>query len=428
MTKAAIYARVSTSEQIKGYSIDSQLEKCREYASSLGLTVVTEYIDIGSGTGDKRPDFQRMIKDALTGQFKTIVLNSFDRFARNMEHAVIYKSLLRKEGIRVLSVIEPIDQESPLAFIHEGIIDLFAAFYSVNLSAKIKAGQSKAIQNGRWPHAAPTGYINRDGWVEVAETGANIARAFREFATNNYTLETWTETAYRLGIVHASGKKIIQSTWSKIFNNRFYVGVLSWNGQEIQGLHEPLVDQETFDRVQAVLRFNENTARHRMYRPYLLRGLVWSMDSSSPMVGATGKTNKGGWKYYRSQRHRPEGSKHTVPASVLESLVEPALYSIVVNAHDLARLENVLDESLLLALRVAPHLGAVYHWLKTDEQRRALLCVVVSKYGIKVSGHEIVEIEPLPPFCFRFVTKKVEHHRGEPLILFLGVQPCVFAV
>lgn len=397
--RAAIYARVSTSEQVKGYSIDSQLEKCRDYAATLGLTVVNEYVDAGSGTGDKRKGFQRMVQNGVAGIFKTIIVYSFDRFARNMEHAVVYKSLLKREGVQVLSVIEPVDQESPFAFVHEGIVDLFAAFYSVNLSAKIKSGQAKSIEKGKWPHIPPSGYIKKDGWVEVAETGAGIQRAFKEFATGKYTLGTWTEAARQMGITWSSGRKIAMSTWSKIFNNRFYVGVLSWGDQSFKGLHEPLIDQETFDQVQAVLRGNENSAKHYTYRHYLLKGLVYSEDACSQMVGATGKTNMGGWKYYRSTMRRPDGTKHSIPAEVLEGQVEKVLESVVVAPQDLEGLK--LDESLLLALRVSPHLGAVYHWLKTDKERQYLLNLVVSKYGLKVSGSEIVTIDPLPPFCFK---------------------------
>ncbi len=406
----AVYARVSTSEQIKGYSIASQLEACREYVTGLGGQVMKEYIDAASGRDDqKRPQFQRMVKEALAGKFSAIVVSSFDRFARNMEHAVVYKSLLRKEGIQVISVMEPLDQSSPLAFIHEGIIDLFAAFYSINLSTKIRSGQAKAIQAGRWPHKAPLGYANRGGWIEVAETGEKIAWAFREFATGYYTLETWADTAYAAGIT-SSGRKISFSNWSKTFHNRFYIGVLSWNGLEITGKHEPLVDEATFNQVQEVLRRNDRQAVHRVYRPYLLRSLLFSLDTQSVMTGATGKTNKGGYKYYRSRKT----PYHSVPAEVLESQIETVLQRVTVSPHDLANLENRLDGSILLALRVAPHLGAVYHWLKTEEQRHALLGTVVARYGLKVSGKEIVDVEPLAPFGFKFEMGEVEVITAEP--------------
>lgn len=418
MTNCAIYARVSTAEQIKGYSIAAQLDTCRAYITGQNWTLAGEYVDALSGTDDQRPEFQRMIKAALAGEIRVIVVSSFDRFARNLEHSVVYKSLLRREGIQVHSVLEPLDQNSPMSFIHEGIIDLFAAFYSINLSAKIRHGQSKSIENGRWPHKAPIGYENKDGWVEVAETGESIIRAFQEFATGRYTLESWTAAAFQMGIVNSKGGRIAMSHWSKIFNNRFYVGLLSWNGQEIKGSHQPLVDEELYSRVQAVLRGNERYVQHRVYRPYLLRSLLWSVDAACTMNGATGKTDAGGYKYYRSRQRTSTGSYHSVPAEILEGQIETVLSSVFVSPDALSELDGILDSSILLALRVAPHLGAVYHWLNSDEQRQALLNVVVSRYGLRVSGREIVDVTPLPPFGFKFEMGKVEVCRDEPLYSF----------
>ena len=122
----ATYARVSSSEQVKGYSLDAQVQTTSNFAQSRGWTVVAEYVEPGlTATNDQRPQFQRMIQDALSGQFEIIVVHSFDRFSRNMEDAVVYKGLLRRDGIQVVSVTEPVDPNSPLSFVYEGIIGVF---------------------------------------------------------------------------------------------------------------------------------------------------------------------------------------------------------------------------------------------------------------------------------------------------------------
>jgi site-specific DNA recombinase len=382
-----------------------------------------DYIDPGlSGTDDNRPEFQRMIKDALSGLFKVIVVHSFDRFSRNLEHIVLYKGLLRREGVQTVSVIEPLDTGSPFAFIHEGIIDLFAAFYSINLSAKIRAGQKKAIEQGRWPRKPPKGYkMVGGGVVEVAENGAQITWAFDEFATGKYTLETWAERAYQSGIRNSKGDRLQPSHWSYIFNNPFYTGILVWNDQQATGQHQSLVDRETYDRVQAILRAHEGWVEHKVYRSFLLRGLCYSLDANSIMTGATGK----GYEYYRSRAQTPAGTRHHVPAKLLEAQLVTILQRVTIVPHDLNRI--TVDESMLLALRVAPHLGAIYQWLKDDEQRLALLKMVVARYGLKVSGQTIVDVDLLPPFCFALDITTVGHTRVEPYPYFLfipqGVAP-----
>lgn len=413
----AAYARVSTVEQ---NSIASQLEACHYYGTGHDWTLYQDYIDPGlSGTNDNRPEFQRMIKDALSGLFKVIVVHSFDRFSRNIEHTVIYKGLLRREGVQILSVIEPLDTGSPFSFIHEGIIDLFAAFYSINLSAKIRAGQKKAIEQGRWPRKPPKGYKMVEGVVEIGGEGAQMTWAFSEFATGQYTLETWAERAYRAGIRNTKGGRLQPSHWSYIFNNPFYTGELVWNGQQASGRHQPLVDGATYDRVQAVLRANEGWKEHKRYRSFLLSGLCYSLDANSIMTGATGK----GYKYYRSRAKTSAGTRHHVPAEILEAQIATILQRVTIAPQDLNNI--AADESMLLALRVAPHLGAIYQWLKDDEQRRALLKMVIARYGLKVSGQSIVDIDPLPPFCFAFDIKLVGQTRVELYSLFIpaGVQP-----
>jgi DNA invertase Pin-like site-specific DNA recombinase len=395
----AIYARISNNEQISGYSIATQLEKCRELAASQNWPVVAEYVDLArSGTDDQRPEFQRMIRAALTGQFQTIIVYSFDRFARNIEHAIVYKSLLRREGgVQVVSVIEPVDKESPFAFIQEGLIDLFAAFYSINLSAKTRAGQEKAVKQGRWPKRPPFGYKRSQDGIEPTEIGPQITWAFSQFATGKHTLESWADTAYQKGIRNLSGGKLKASHWSYIFNNPFYVGVLSWNGQEFPGLHQPLIDRTTFDQVQAVLRTNENNVVHRAYRSFILRGLLYSLDADSIMTGATATGKGGKYEYYRSRAKTPAGIRHHVPAKQLETQITAVLKNVGINDNDLERMR--VDEVLRLALQAAPTVGAVYKCLRSDEQRRGLLKLVVAQYGFKVSGLVITQVEPLAPFC-----------------------------
>src|SRR5687768_9821207 len=85
-TLAAIYVRVSSKEQVEGYSLDAQRRACRELCASRGYQVVAEYADEGlSAHTDnltKRPGFAQMLADAEGGRFGVIVVHKMDRFAR----------------------------------------------------------------------------------------------------------------------------------------------------------------------------------------------------------------------------------------------------------------------------------------------------------------------------------------------------------
>lgn len=123
--RAVCYARVSSKEQAeKELSIPAQLEAIRNYCKQKGWKLVHEYIDAGkSAKTDDRTEFQRMIAMAKkqNRNFDIIVVHKFDRFSRNRDDHVIYKSLLKKMGVLVYSVTEQTDPETPHGFLLEGI-------------------------------------------------------------------------------------------------------------------------------------------------------------------------------------------------------------------------------------------------------------------------------------------------------------------
>lgn len=87
---AVIYARYSSQGQNE-QSIEGQVRICTEYAQSKGFTVVKTYMDRArTGTNDHRPDFQKMIADAVSGAFEQIIVYKFDRFARNRVDRILF--------------------------------------------------------------------------------------------------------------------------------------------------------------------------------------------------------------------------------------------------------------------------------------------------------------------------------------------------
>lgn len=108
--KAVIYARYSSDNQ-REESIDGQLRECMEYAKFNDIDVVNSYIDRAlSAKTDNRPNFQRMIKDSYKGLFDVALVWKLDRFARNRYDSAHYKTILKRNGVRVLSAKETISE------------------------------------------------------------------------------------------------------------------------------------------------------------------------------------------------------------------------------------------------------------------------------------------------------------------------------
>ena len=134
-TPVALYARVSSDRQDVDLSVAAQLRALRDHAHKNGYLVVREYVDEAeSGRVADRPEFRKMLDEATKpdAPFEEILVWKFSRFTRKREHAVAFKSMLRRKGVRVVSITEQAD-DSPTGKLLEGIIESVDEFYSENL-------------------------------------------------------------------------------------------------------------------------------------------------------------------------------------------------------------------------------------------------------------------------------------------------------
>ena len=158
---AALYARVSSDRQDVDLSVSAQLRALRDYAQRNGYLVAREYVDEAeSGRIADRPQFSRMLDEATKPEapFKEILVWKFSRFTRKREHAVAFKSMLRRRGVRVVSITEQAD-DTPTGKLLEAIIESVDEFYSENLAQEVSRGMREAAMRGFWMTSyAPYGY------------------------------------------------------------------------------------------------------------------------------------------------------------------------------------------------------------------------------------------------------------------------------
>ena len=150
LTPAALYARVSSERQDVDLSVSAQLRALKDYARSNGYSVAREYVDEAeSGRVADRPQFREMIEEGSQPKapFEVILVWKFSRFTRKREHAVAFKSMLRRKGIRVVSITEHAD-DSPTGKLMEAIIESVDEFYSENLAQDVVRGMREAASRG----------------------------------------------------------------------------------------------------------------------------------------------------------------------------------------------------------------------------------------------------------------------------------------
>lgn len=131
--KAVIYARYSSDNQTEA-SIEGQLRECMEFADRTGIDIIGNYIDRAlSAKTDNRPEFQRMIKDSYKHAFDCIIVWKLDRFARNRYDSAHYKTLLKKNGVKVVSAKETIAPGSE-GILLESVLEGFKRSNGHNIS------------------------------------------------------------------------------------------------------------------------------------------------------------------------------------------------------------------------------------------------------------------------------------------------------
>jgi DNA invertase Pin-like site-specific DNA recombinase len=296
----AAYIRVSDERQDE-YSPDSQLKKIREYAAREGYQIPDEYVFYDDGISGKsvkkRDDFNRMIAIAKekTHPFDIIYVWKFSRFCRNQEESMVYKNLLKKKGVSVVSVSEPIP-EGHFGSLLERVIEWMDEFYLVNLGAEVMRGMTEKASRGEPNCPPPFGYIMKDKrYYPDEESGAAdvIREIFQRYADGDGMRQIVTSFHDR-GIKTKNGAVIDNRRIEYILHNPCYIGKIRFtpdgtkavskrqydneNIMVVDGLHEPIISMELWDKVQKRLETVRKTypkfSKREQPVEYMVKGLV----------------------------------------------------------------------------------------------------------------------------------------------------------
>lgn len=311
---AAAYIRVSTEDQTE-LSPDSQVKKIHEYAKSHGFIVPKEYIfhddGISGRTTKKRPGFNKMIATAKTEPkpFDAILVWKFSRFARNREDSIVFKSMLKKRGIDVISISEAVGDDK-MSILIESLIEAMDEYYSVNLSEEVIRGMTEKVSRGQAVSIPPIGYKMEKGQLIIDDETAPIVKSiFKDYLNG----KAFREIAMQLnakGYKTRRGNKFENRTVQYIIDNPVYAGYIRWDidgrgsrgyyrdGKEmiVKGTHEPLISAETYEKVKAAREIEKlNAKKYERKTPvvndFALRGLVRCSNCGGTLcMAATGKS------------------------------------------------------------------------------------------------------------------------------------------
>ena len=339
-----IYARFSSHSQTE-QSIEGQLKVCYEYAQAHQYTVIGEYIDRAqSGTSDNRTDFQRMIQDSEKHAFQGVLVYQLDRFARNRYDSAIYKSRLKKNGVRVLSARENITEDASGILI-EGVLESMAEYYSAELSQKINRGRkinaSKCLSNGSNPGL---GYkVDKDRRFYVDEDEAKIVREIFERYSHGERAVDIIQDLNNRRIKTSIGREFNKNSLHRLLRNRRYIGYYTYDGIETPNGMPRIVDDDIFYRVQDTLTSNRaHAGKGKAKDDYLLTTKLFCGHCGDPMIGycGTGKMGKV-YHYYSCTGNRKKTCKKKI---VAKDLIEGQVADICAQLLTPERIQIIAEE------------------------------------------------------------------------------------
>lgn len=277
--KAALYIRVSTEDQVDGFSLSAQRDTLKDYCKRENIDIYDVYADEGvSGQKENRPEFQRMLGDAEKKFFNIILVHKYDRFARKVELSQRIKTQLKKSSINVISITEPIE-DSPMGFFVSGLHELLAEYYVRNLSQEVQKGMRKRVSQGLHNGSVPYGYridkLTRD--MVLNDEQALIVRKIFEMYNDGYgsvLIANWLND-------NNISSAIPGAYWNHyailyILKNVKYIGYIKHAGEVYKGVHDPVISKEAFDLAQRYLadRCIPRAPRGKNTLKYTLIGLL----------------------------------------------------------------------------------------------------------------------------------------------------------
>ena len=336
---AVLYARVSSKDQEReGYSIPAQLRLLRDYATAHGLTITQEFLDVETAKTTGRPGFASMLAYVKRNHetCRTVLVEKTDRLYRNIKDWVTIDELDLEIHFIKENLIHSNQSRSSEKFLH-GIKVLMAKNYIDNLGEEASKGMTEKARSGIWPSFAPLGYKNvtrEDGRRVITPdpvVGPLITKLFALFATGRYSLRNLAAEAARQGLSYrARAARIPPNTLQKILRKRIYTGAFDFNGTTYQGIHEPLVDHATWERVQELLD-GRNQQPHRTTHHFPYAGLVRCGHCGCSVVGEEKRKPSGRtYVYYHCTSYRGRCPEPYTKAKNLEEEFLTALQTIVI--------------------------------------------------------------------------------------------------
>lgn len=367
--RVALYARFSSDNQ-RSESIDAQIRAMQTYCQQHDYVIVDTYIDEAkSATTDRRPSFQQMISDSKKGMFDIVLVHKLDRFARNRYDSAVYKRELKKNGVKVYSVLENLDN-SPESIMMEAVLEGMAEYYSQNLGREVMKGMKEnalnCIHTGGKP---PLGYDVDPETKKLVlnEHEAESVRIIFSLYSKGYGYSHIIDVLNSEGRLTKKGEPFRKNSLISILRNPKYQGMFVFNRSSaktpegtrnthllksaeeiicIEGGCPQIIDKETYDKAQArIVENKHHGGRFNAKMNYLLTGKVICQHCGRTMGGSNTHNGRGKTLYamYRCPNKPRSCDNKGINCGYLEKYIVRLLEKEIFSAVALRRILKKMD-------------------------------------------------------------------------------------
>ena len=298
------YARVSTTEQAEnGHSIDEQQDRMQKYADAMGWTVFKIYTDAGfTGANTDRPALQRMIRDIKAGKIDRVLVYKLDRLSRSQKDTLmLIDDVFLANGCDFVSMGENFDTSTPLGRAMIGILAVFAQLEREQIKERMLMGKEARAKTGKFGGKIPIGYDYVDKQLVINEfEKMQIVKIFKDYSGGK-TIRKITQELNKAGFTHKYGEWIPQ-TVSDVLSHKTYMGLIPFNENQYDGIHEAIIDEALFNKVQAIKaqKYHEHMTLHRRAGKAVayLAGFLYCKQCGAKFGKLTTKSRQYHYEYY----------------------------------------------------------------------------------------------------------------------------------
>ena len=302
--RVVLYVRVSSKEQVDGYSIGEQIERLEKYADAMEWDIVKTFVDPGySGGNTDRPGLKEMIKEIEKGEIDKVVVYKLDRLSRSqLDTLYLIEKVFLANNTDFVSMSENFDTSTPFGRAMIGILAVFAQLEREQIKERMGMGKEARAKEGKWHGSkyVPIGYDYNSAkdLLEINEYEAMQVRELFDIFLKGIPLRTIETMFLEKGYSHKHG------VWDskamrRVLQNKTYLGYIRYHDDYYEAEHTPIISEETFNNAQELLQQRAEQYKEFYRKPGARTTYLGGMLHCKHCGGKYTKTMGGSSKYGR---------------------------------------------------------------------------------------------------------------------------------